>query len=267
MAGNLGRAILPGAAPFAFTGTGIGTGSEVGVLLVHGFTGTPQSMRPWGEYLGAAGLTVTCPLLPGHGTRWRDMARTTWEDWYGAVDAEFERLTDRCEQVFVMGQSMGGTLALRLAEEHGARVAGLVTVNASLRIERREAVLAPLLWPILPSFPGITSDIKAPGVREVGYDRVPVRAFASLRRLWAVTRPDLHRIVSPLIAYRSIVDHVVEASSGALLLAGVTSAPVEERLLTNSYHVATLDNEKDRIFEESADFIRTRSAVRPGGDG
>ncbi|CAO5173779.1 Thermostable monoacylglycerol lipase [Frankia sp. AiPs1] len=253
MADSTGMSLLPGAEPFTFAG------GPVGVLLVHGFTGSPGSMRPWGEALAAAGLTVACPLLPGHGTRWQDMVPTTWPDWYTTVRGEFLRLRRECEQVFVMGLSMGGTLTLRLAEEHGAEVAGLVTVNASLATERRQAALAPLLSRVVPAIPGVAGDVKATGVPEVGYNRVPLRPFGSLRKLWAVTRADLGRIVSPVLAYRSVVDHVVEASSGALLLAGVR-APIEERLLPNSWHVATLDNDKETIFQGSLEFVRQHAA-------
>ncbi|MBL7491537.1 alpha/beta fold hydrolase [Frankia sp. AgB1.9] len=250
-----GAPLLPGAAPFES-----GTGGPVGVLLVHGFTGTPQSLRQWGDFLAAAGLTVRCPLLPGHGTRWQDMAQTGWRDWYGAVDEAFGDLRARCDQVFVMGLSMGGTLTLRLAEERGAEVAGAVTVNPSLGTDRRVARLAPLIARVRPSIPGIASDIKAPGAVESGYDRVPVRAFVSLMELWKVTLPDLPRIVSPVLTFRSVIDHVVEPSSGRLLLAGMTSAPVTERLLPDSYHVATLDNDRQAIFEGSLEFLRAHAA-------
>lgn len=249
MAGGTGASILPGAEPFEFPG------GPVGVLLVHGFTGSPFSMRPWGEYLAKAGLTVAGPLLPGHGTRWQDMVPTRWPDWYAAVEAAFVRLRAECSQVFVMGLSMGGTLTLRLAEQHGADVAGIVTVNPSLATERRQAALAPILGRVISSVPGVAGDIKAARTGEAGYDRVPLLAFASLRKLWAVTRADLDRIASPILTFRSVIDHVVEPSSGAILLAGVR-VPAEERLLENSYHVATLDNDKETIFEGSLDFVR-----------
>ncbi|WP_131747498.1 alpha/beta fold hydrolase [Frankia sp. Cppng1_Ct_nod] len=247
--------VRPGAEPLERDG------DSTGVLLVHGFTGTPQSMRPWGEFLAEAGLTVSCPLLPGHGTRWQDMNATTWQDWFAAADGAFNRLRERCETVFVMGLSMGGTLTLRLAEVYGSDVAGVVTVNPSLGTDRKVAVLAPLLSRIVPCLPGISSDIKAPGVDEVAYGRVPLRAFASLRELWAVTAPDLGRIVSPVLTFRSRVDHVVEPSSGRILLAGATSCTVSERILEDSYHVATLDNDQKTIFEGSLEFVRTHAVV------
>jgi carboxylesterase len=252
---------MPGAEPFEMAGGG------TGVLLVHGFTGSPQSLRPWGEFLAAEGLAVSCPLLPGHGTRWQDMNRTRWPEWYAAAETAFAALRERCEAVFVMGLSMGGTLALLLAERHGANVAGAVTVNPSLTTERWHAPLAPVLAKIISSVPGIASDIKAPGVREVAYDRTPVAAFASLRQLWAVTTPGLNKIVCPVLTFRSVIDHVVEPSSGRLLLAGATSCAIEERLLPNSFHVATLDNDKKTIFQGSLDFVRAHARLSSASDG
>ena len=245
--------VLPGAEPVDLPG------GPVGALLSHGFTGTPQSMRPWAEHLGAAGLSVRVPRLPGHGTAWQDMNATGWDDWYGELDRAFEDLRARCETVFVMGLSMGGTLALRLAELHAGQVAGLVLVNTALASERRDAALAPLLSRVIPSFPGIASDIKKPGVTELAYARVPLKAFVSLRQAWPVVRADLGRITCPVLLYRSAVDHVVEPISGRILLEGLSGRPVEERVLENSYHVATLDNDAPMIFEGSLAFVRTHA--------
>lgn len=253
--------ILPGAEPFHHDG------GPVGVLLCHGFTGTPQSMRPWGEHLAAAGLTVACPRLPGHGTRWQDMNVTRWEDWYGEVERSFDGLRGRSEAVFVMGLSMGGTLSLRLAELRGSEVTGLVVVNASLATEDKRARLLPLLSKVVPSFPPVGNDIKKPGVTELAYDRLPLKAAASLQKLWALTRSELGRITQPVLVYRSREDHVVEPVSGRLLLEGVSSTEVEERVLEDSYHVATLDNDAPRIFEGSVEFVRRHAAPVPSSGG
>ena len=166
--------VLPGAEPFDHSG------GPVGVLLCHGFTGSPQSLRGWADYLAAQGLTVSLPRLPGHGTTWQDLAQTGGDDWYAEVDAAFCRLASQCEQTFVFGISMGGCLALRLAEAHGSAVRGLVLVNPSLAPDTKLFLLAPVLKHVLRSLPGIASDIKKPGGHEVGYDRVPVRAAATL---------------------------------------------------------------------------------------
>ncbi|HEU0100786.1 MAG TPA: alpha/beta fold hydrolase [Mycobacteriales bacterium] len=242
--------VLPGAEPVDLPG------GDVGVLLSHGFTGTTQSIRPWAEHLAAAGLTVVAPRLPGHGTRWQDMNRTGWDDWYGEVDRAFTGLRARCSTVFAMGLSMGGTLVLRLAEQRAHEVAGLVVVNASLATQRRDAKLLPVASRLVRSFPGIASDIAKPGVTELAYDRLPLKAAYSLQKAWPLVRGDLHRISCPVLVYRSAVDHVVEPVSGRALVAGLAGGLVEERVLADSYHVATLDHDAPVIFTGSLDFVR-----------
>lgn len=252
-------AILPGAEPFTHEGTG-----EIGVLLCHGFTGSPQSMAPWGARLGDAGFTVSCPLLPGHGRTWPEMNRTGWPDWYREVDQAFETLTAKCRSVFVFGLSMGGTLALRLAQRRGSAVAGLVLVNPSVMTLRKDATFLPLLAKIVPSMPGISNDIKKPGMTELAYRRLPLRAAVSLSKLWQVVRGDLERIDQPLVLLRSAVDHVVEPENARAVLAGVRSTDAREIVLADSYHVATLDNDADVIFQTSIEFAQRVHRERTG---
>jgi carboxylesterase len=242
--------LLPGAEPFE------AAGGPVGVLLCHGFTGSPQTLRPWAEYLAGQGLSVSVPRLPGHGTRWQDLARTGGQDWYTEVDLAFGALTKRCEQTFVFGLSMGGCLALRLAEVHGPKVSGLVLVNPSLAPDTKLFLLAPVLKHVLRSLPGIGSDIKKAGAAEVGYNRVPVRAAATLPRLWRTTVGQLGDITQPVLVYRSTVDHVVGPASMRALLVGLREDQVTVRPLADSYHVATLDNDAQAIFEGSLEFIQ-----------
>jgi carboxylesterase len=231
-------------------------GGPVGVLLCHGFTGSPQSLRPWADHLAGHGFTVSLPRLPGHGTAWPDLARTGWRDWYAEVDRAFGGLASRCEQTFVFGLSMGGCLALRLAEVHGSAVRGLVLVNPSLAADTKLFLLAPVLKHVPLSLPGIASDIKKPGGRESGYDRVPVRAAATLPRLWGVTTRHLGDVTQPVLIYRSTVDHVVGPTSMRVLLNGLAASQVTVRECPDSYHVATLDNDAGAIFEGSVAFVR-----------
>ena len=237
-------------------------GGPVGVVLCHGFTGTPQSLRPWAEYLADRGHTVRLPRLPGHGTHWRDANATTWRDWYGEVERAYTELAGRCETVFACGLSMGGTLALRLAQQAGAGVAGLVLVNPSVTTERFDAkYLLPVLGRLVPAFKGIGSDIKKPGTVETAYPYVPLKALLSLRELWALVRADLPRIGQPLLLFRSRVDHVVEPVNSRIVLGSVSSTDTTERVLDNSYHVATLDNDAPEIFATSADWIAAHAGT------
>lgn len=240
-------------------------GGRIGVVLCHGYTGTPQSLGEWPDVLADAGFAVECPLLPGHGVDWRAMAPTRWTDWYGAVDRAFRDLQTRCDDVFVMGLSMGGTLALRLAEEHGDAVRGIVVVNPSLTTTKRVAALAPALKYVVRSTKGPGNDVAKPGVVELAYDRHPLHAFDSLRSLWAVTRAGLGGITQPLLVFRSANDHVVEAVSTSILLERVASREATEVVLDDSFHVATLDHDAARIFAGSVDFVRRHASAATAG--
>jgi carboxylesterase len=251
--------VLPGAEPFTHVGGG------TGVLLCHGFTATPQSLRPWADYLADAGLSVWLPRLPGHGTTWQQMAHTRWEDWYAEIDRAFDELRANADEVFVMGLSMGACLALRLAELRGTAVSGLVLVNPSVTADTRLFVLAPMLKFVVPSLKGITSDIKKDHVSEVGYKRIPVKAAATLPGLWRVTQAHLGDVTQPVLAYHSTVDHVVGPASLRVLRDALPAMEVRE--CPDSYHVATLDNDAAAIFAGSLEFVRTHGRAASGTPG
>jgi carboxylesterase len=231
-------------------------GSGTGVLLCHGFTGSPASLRPWAEFLNDQGYAVSVPRLPGHGTTWQEMNRTTYADWYAEAERAFEKLRAECDHVFVTGLSMGGCLALQLAADRGTDVAGMVLVNPSVATQRRDVKLLPVLKRVVPSFPGISNDIRKPGVHEHAYSRVPLKAAHSMFTAMRAMRERLAEVTQPLLIYRSAVDHVVDPSSGRLIMARVSSRDLEERVLQGSYHVATLDHDAPEIFAGSAAFVR-----------
>ena len=237
-------------------------GGPVGVVLSHGFTGTPATMRPWAPQLVAAGYSVRLPLLPGHGATWRETNTSRWPQWYAEIEGAYDELAGRCDTVFAFGLSMGGTLVTRLAERKGAGVAGLVLVNPSFGTTRLDAKFAPFISWAVRSRPSIGGDIKKPGVEEPANDRTPIVAFVSLRKLWKATVADLARVSAPIRMYRSVEDHVVEPLSAQLLKAGATSTAVEEIMLHNSYHVATLDHDAPAIFAGSVEFFESVMADR-----
>ncbi|HYO85195.1 MAG TPA: alpha/beta fold hydrolase [Dermatophilaceae bacterium] len=242
--------IMPGAEPFT------ADGGPVAVLISHGFTGTPQGVRPLARALAEAGLTVRLPRLPGHGTNWQELNRTRWQDWYSVLDRELTQLHRTCAHVVVAGLSMGGTLVTRLAQEHGPRVTGLVLINPVFRVDDPRMRALPALQYLVGSLPGITNDIKkTDGDPELGYDRIPLRALHSQTQLWRTVIQDLPEVTQPVLLIRSQEDHVVPASSAALFLSRVGSTEVTELVLTDSYHVATLDNDAPRIVEETLRFV------------
>jgi carboxylesterase len=212
-------------------------------------------MRPWAQHLGTEGFRVSVPRLPGHGTSWQELNRTEWTDWYAAVDRAFTALGRTCEHVFVAGLSMGGALALRLAEQHGDRVTAMALVNPCINIA--DPRIRMLRWlSVVPSLGGIGNDIAMPGQDELGYDRNPLRALHSQTRLWAEVRSELHRVTQPTLVYWSRQDHVVDPSSLRLIRGGIKTSDLEVVTLERSYHVATLDYDAEDIFRGSADFFR-----------
>jgi carboxylesterase len=231
-------------------------GGPVGVVLCHGFTGMPGSMRPWGEALAAAGHTVRIPLLPGHGTRWQDANAVRWEDWYAELERAVDDVRSTCTQTFVGGLSMGGTLVMRVAEQRGDDLAGVVVVNGSLFTTRKDAKLLPLLRRFVPSLPPVGNDIKKAGVTEPAYDRLPVKAAYQLSKLWALTNADIARITQPLLVMTSRDDHVVEPENSERLMTGAGSTDKRQIWLEDSFHVATLDNDLPVIISESLAFIQ-----------
>ncbi len=229
--------IMSGAEPFAHDG------GAAGVLVLHGFTGNPQSMRPLAEAIASAGFTVELPLLPGHGTSLEDMVPTRWEDWSGAAEAHFQALAARTDRIAVVGLSMGGALACWLAERH-QHLAGLALINplVSPPDEEFRAGIRALLDAGTETFDGIGSDIKKEGNNEASYPGTPLAAALSLFEGVDDVHARLGDIHCPTLLLTSREDHVVDASSGAALEAGA-SGPVERVWLEDSYHVATLDND------------------------
>lgn len=248
--------VLPEAEPFAHDG------SDIGVLVCHGFTGTPQSMLPIARRCADAGYTVRLPRLPGHGTTWKDLNTKRWTDWWSEIDAAYDELRQRCDRIVAVGMSMGGTLATLAAQSHPRGIHGLVLINPAYTMRGPRLRTLPILQHVMPSIPSIAGDIKKPGSHEVAYERTPLRALQSQRQMWGQVTRDLPVVTQPVLLMHSPEDHVVPPECSALLLARVSSSDKTEILLTDSYHVATLDNDAALIEDETMQFIQ-RVTVRP----
>jgi carboxylesterase len=241
--------VLPGAEPYS------ATGDARGALVLHGFTGNPQSMRGLAVALADAGLTVELPLLPGHGTDVADMVPTRWEDWSAAADAAYTSLAGRCDSVVVAGLSMGGTLSVWLAERH-PEIAALVLVNPQIAPPDADTVafVDAMVEGGDERAPGIGSDIAAEGVTELAYPEVPLRSLQSLLAASVEVSADLAAVTCPVLLFSSANDHVVAPVSGDRLVEGV-SGPIERVVLERSFHVATLDYDKDEIERRTVEFV------------
>ena len=236
-------------------------GRRIGALVAHGFTGSPYSMKPWARHLAEQGYAVEVPLLPGHGTTWQQLNRTRWEDWYGEVGRAFDKLSAENDVVVAAGLSMGGALVLRLAADRPDRVAAVCVVNPWLTTNRKDVLALPVLKFVVGSFPGVANDIKKPGVDEHGYSRTPLKAGHSMLRATRAIVPDLPRITAPILIFHSVDDHVADESTIPHITANVSSRDVVQRTLTESFHVATIDNDAPAIFEGSLEFFSRVTAT------
>lgn len=233
---------IPGAEPLQ------ATGDDRGVLVVHGFTGNPQSMRPVADALVAAGFTVDLPLLPGHGTAVEDLMDTGFADWLAAAERAYADLAGRCRRVAVVGLSMGGALTAWLASEH-PEIAGIACLNAVVSApEGMRAAVEEMLAGGMDRMPGIGSDIAKEGVAESAYPETPLRPLLTLFDAAGDLTERLGRITCPVLVVTSPQDHVVDPANGDLL-AGKVSGPVERMAAPDSFHVVTLDHDGPAVVE------------------
>jgi carboxylesterase len=250
---------IPGAEPWS--ARGVGPRASVGVVVVHGFTASALATRPLGQRLAAEGYSVEVPLLPGHGTSSRDLARTRYSDWRASVALAVETLARGCDQVVVVGHSMGGTVALDLAADGTHPLAGVVTINA-LVMEREELIakVAPLLQYVLPFVPrdaaGMpTDDIAKPGVSEQAYRWVSARAAQSLIAELPRVRRSLASITCPALVVTSTEDHTVDPRNGAAIVEGLAAARIETLACERSFHSPLLDYDAELVEDAVVRFI------------
>jgi len=225
-------------------------GNQTGILLCHGFNGTPQSVAYIGECLAKAGFTVYAPLLKGHGTNEEDMETCSYQDWIQNIHDAYDTLKKTCSNIVVIGQSMGGALALTLAGSTAC--SGIITINAALEVPLYETFKyadAPRF--ILEGKP----DINDPSAFEITYASVPLKAIQQLLLLMQDARQKLHQVSCPILICSSPDDHVVPAYCSMEIFLRISSTEKERIDLSSSYHVASLDYDKDKIVEASLCFI------------
>lgn len=246
--------IMNGAEPFS------ASGDRRGALILHGFTGCPQSMRPLAQAFADEGFSVELPRLPGHGTTPQDMANTEWKDYTAAVEDAYDDLSARTDSIVVAGLSMGGSLTLWLAERH-PEIVGLVLVNPAAEPDDFNEFVAgakAVLDAGETFLPGVAGDIADPNSKELGYDCSPAKSLISLIDGLQQLKPKLANIRIPALLLHSPQDHVVPSGS-AVLVRNTLGGPVEYAELENSFHVATIDYDGPEINRRAVEFGKSVS--------
>ncbi len=261
---------MPGSATLPFFLRGLSNNKDrLGCLLVHGFTGTPQEMRFLGECLHREGHTVSGVCLAGHGTSVDDFARTRWQDWYGSVQSGLEELQQHTPQVVAVGQSMGALLALKLAVDQPQAIAGLVLLAPALELSN------PWVRRIGPALPLLLRLVKRQrrhlrrGERDVAdlqarsespsYRQVPLSALHQLLVLQKYVQGILSQVRQPALIIHSHQDHTCPRSNVSLLERSLRG-PTRALLLQDSFHVISIDVDKERVASAVTAFLATVGA-------
>ena len=250
---------IAGAEPWSAPGDAVR--GRTGIIVTHGFTGNPLGTRPLGQRLAAEGYTVEVPLLPGHGTNHRDLGQTRYQDWVDSVERVLDHLLEGCDQVVLVGHSMGGTITLDIASRRPGDVAAVVVINPVV-LDRTDplAKVAFILQYLIPYLPrdlaGMpTNDIAIPGAEEGAYAMVSAKAAQSFIAELPRVRSRLLDLVQPLLVIRSPADHTVPPDNSTELVELVGSPDVREIVCDRSFHSPQIDYDAEKVEEAVVAFV------------
>lgn len=240
-----------------------------GALIVHGLTATPAVMAPTIEAMEEAGYTVSAPLLPGHGTTEHDLEQTTWQDWAVAVQAAYDGLAARCDAVYYIGLSLGALLGLHLATQPLAKLRGMALMGTPLHLSQfvRRIVpvvrYSPVRWIYTASPKDWKTSVADPEglavYKESSYARIPTRSVYQIYDLEQVVTRELGHIHTPTLLIHSPHDEVAPPSNVAELCAAIANPAPDVLWLEKSYHVVTLDYERDEVNQAILNFFERNS--------
>jgi carboxylesterase len=243
--------LMPGSEPIFIKG------NRTGVLFIHGFTASPFEGKELAHWMhDQMGFTVSVPLLPGHGTHPSDLKSCQWMDWYYFVKYKYFELKDQCKFVFVCGQSVGGTLGLHLASHH--QVDGIITLAGAVFLKDWRLFLLPLARHIVPyHYKSKGPDIRNKSIKRSvpTYTRYPVRSIDQLLQLFRHIREDLSEVSSPALLIHSRKDRTVHFGNLQYIYDHISSQIKEMYILEESYHVISIDVEREKVFEKTCNFI------------
>lgn len=242
------KKIIPGCEELRYEG------NQTGCLLIHGFKSCPHEMKEMGIYLNNLGFTVLITLLPGHGTSPKHLKETKWTEWFDSVKLSLFELRKKCNKVFVSGLSTGASLALHLAAHY--EVDGVIALAPGLYLKKKTAKLAHILkyvWKYQSDHtgPDVSIDVKT-----LAYKKIPLNAVSELLKFFTHLYTDLKEIYTPVLLIYSEQDHVIDTKSAVTIYNNISSTDKRILRLEKSYHILTLDVEKEIVFSETANFIK-----------
>ena len=237
---------------------------DLGALVIHGFTGTPFEIRYLADRLADARIVAAAPCLAGHGTSVDDLERTTWHDWVAGIERELDAMAARVKRVALVGQSLGGLLALYVASKR-RDVAAVASLAAPLWLDglaaRVAAWTAPGGWLArVKRLPKFGSDVRDRAVSRAnpGYSAIPTRALAELTTFMGVVDEALPAIAQPVLVIHAAHDHTAPVAC-ASRIAARTGARLQ--ILPRSFHLIAADVERDRVADSVIEFLRGPSCV------
>ncbi len=241
--------IIEGAEEFLLEGT-----NKKGVLLIHGYTGTPAEMRLLGDHLHQEGYTVLGVRLPGHGTSPEELNETIWQDWYAAAKEGFTRLEKSCSEVMVAGLSMGGLLAIKVAAELSVKKAAIL--SAPMFVFDKRVPFIPFLRFFIPVLKKRKRNYFVAEKYNLAYDVMPTKPLGSLFKLVDLCKKQLlKKITVPCIVLQSTSEHTVEPRSAQFIYDNISSKKKELVWFDKSGHILTLDVEREEVFKKISKFF------------
>ncbi|MTI66380.1 MAG: alpha/beta fold hydrolase [Firmicutes bacterium] len=229
-------------------------GNNIGFLLIHGFTGSAAVMRPLGEYLNNKGFTVKGVLLKGHGTNLSELEKTKWKDWIASAEREYINLKQKCKKIILIGVSMGGVIALNLASK--LEVDSTICISTPIKIKNKQAKYAPIL-----KFH--KKYLKKPKINNkylseycIGYEKTPVSKISDVLRLIRATKWRLKKVKVPILLIQSNNDNTIDKKSIEYIYDKVNSEIRKVVFLEKGGHLATIGEEKDKLYREIYTFIK-----------
>jgi len=230
-------------------------GNPIGILMIHGFTGSPVELYPMGEYLAQQGFTVLGVRLAGHGTTPEELAQTGWPDWVASAREGLERLRAGCERVYVVGYSLGGLITLHLASRYFMDGAALLATPLYNKDWRQ--TLVPLARPFIRFVPtdGPESPDSEVRARFWSYNRWPVSAIHQVLKFMKQTRRELHQVSVPLLILHGDLDQTVPPDCPQEIYDRTASTDKAVMRFANSTHSLPQDHDREQVWQSVSQFI------------